>query len=151
GRHDEAAAVLAETWRHAPSRLLLAAAEPADGDAGSRLRHRESLVAGNPDHCESHLAVGEAAVAAEQWGLARRHLVAAAKAVSDRRVFGLMAEVEERETGDQTAAAMWHRREGTAPLPHWHCGACGAEVADWAPLCPSCDAVATIVWDRPPG
>ena len=150
GRRDEAEATLAAAWRRTPARPLLALCRDLwkDDDPQSRLRRMESLAEANPSHPETHLAVGEAAVAAERWGVARRHLVAAVKASPDALGYRLMAEVEERETGGATSAAeIWRRKEHEAPpAPGWHCHDCKATQPEWSIVCPSCGAVATIDW-----
>ncbi|HIJ38428.1 MAG TPA: hypothetical protein HPP80_05970 [Rhodospirillaceae bacterium] len=149
GRTAEAEATLGEFWQKRPAAPLLAAAAGLwDGlDGAGRLARIESLIKTQPNHLESHLAAGAAAVAAGQWGLARRHLVAALKITPDLRAIRLMAEVEEKENGDAAAVAIWQRKEADAqPAPIWHCGACGAEAPDWAAVCAGCGAVGSIDW-----
>ncbi len=150
GRRGEAEAALAAAWRRTPARPLLAACRDLwkDDDPQMHLKRLEGLIEANPNHPESHLALGEAAVAAECWGVARRHLVAAVKAAPCALGYRLMAEVEEKESGGTTGAAeIWRRKEQEAPpAPAWRCGGCGATSAEWSITCPSCDAIAAIDW-----
>ena len=150
GRSAEAESVLAAAWKHTPSALLLEACRGlwAGDDAEARLARLERLAENNPNHQESHLAIGEVAVAAERWGLARRHLVAAAKAAPSAMASRLMVVVEEREApGSANAAEVWRRKEAEAPpAPAWRCGACGAVQAEWSVSCPACSGVMTVDW-----
>lgn len=150
GRGAEAESVLASAWKHTPSGLLLEACRVlwTGDDAAARLGRLERLAENNPNHQESHLAIGEVAVAAERWGLARRHLVAAAKAAPNAAASRLMAVVEEQETpGTANAALVWRRKEAEAPPPPaWRCGACGAVQAEWSVTCSACSAVMTVDW-----
>jgi HemY protein len=111
----------------------------------------ERLVAANPDHVESHIALAEAALAAELWGQARRHLLRAAELRPSRQVFSLLARLEEGEAKDPEAARRWLVRAATAaPDFAWVCGACGASTARWTPTCGKCGAIGTQAWNEPP-
>ena len=113
----------------------------------ARVKRIDTLTEVNPGHPESHLAAGEAAVAAGMWGVARRHLMAVIKAAPVALAYRLMAEVEERETGGSTAAEIWRRKALEAPPePAWRCGACGALPPEWSVICPSCGGVAAVEW-----
>ena len=154
GQTAEAIEVIRAAWRAAPERPLLSRFLELQADAApaARLEQVTALVHSNPDHVESHLAVGEWAAAAANWGLARRHLMAAIKARPDALACRLMAKVEERDTGDVAAVDMWRRKADAAgPPPSWRCGGCSAEVGGevWQPACPSCGAIATIEWSAP--
>jgi len=153
GRRTEAEAALASIWRHSPARLLLDACAPLwrDEDGDDRLKRLEALAEIAPLHPDGHLAAGEAAVAVQKWGVARRHLMAALKIEADALGCRLMAEIEEREPGGSARAAeVWRRRERDAPpMPAWVCGDCGATSGEWSACCPACAGVATIAWARP--
>lgn len=152
GRTADAAAILQEAWRHAPAAVLAdqyLALWPED-DAAARLRHVEELVHRHPDHVESHLVAGAAAVAAQSWGLARRHLVAAAKARQTPQVCRLLAEVEDREPGDAAARDMWLRKAEASGLDSgWHCRHCGTAAEEWGAICPHCGEVGGVEWGVP--
>jgi HemY protein len=111
----------------------------------------ERLVAGNPDHAESHIAIAEAALAAELWGQARTHLARAADFRPTAHVFRLLAALEESETKDKEAARRWLVRAASAPSDFaWVCGACGAASARWTPMCGKCNAIGSQAWNEPP-
>jgi HemY protein len=146
GRGGEAERVVEAAWHVAPATPLAEAWISLGGDV-PRLPRIEALI--HPDteeHPDSQLALGEAAVAAEQWGRARRHLVAVAKIRTDVEACRLMAVVEQRDHGDAVSVEMWRRKERNAPVKGWHCPKCGAVTAEWEPLCPSCQAVGVIEW-----
>ena len=107
-----------------------------------------------PRHPESHLALARAAIDAQLWGEARRHLDAAG-AVSagqaDGAVARLMARVEEAEKDDGVAARRWLARAAEAPGEDgWTCGACGARHARWQATCGHCGAFDRIAWSAGP-
>ncbi|MBW7851833.1 MAG: heme biosynthesis protein HemY [Rhodospirillales bacterium] len=152
GKERKAATALADTWRVAPHPDVMAAhlgLSPAD-DALRRLQRAEKLAAANPDHPESHLAVGEQALRAKLWGQARAHLTAAAEARPTARVYRLLAEVEEAEGGDAAAVRDWlAKAAAAAPDPIWLCRQCGGVAPRWSSLCPTCHALDGIAWSDP--
>jgi HemY protein len=132
GRRRAAAKAIERAWRTAPhpdlARLYLdiRPAAPPLACAASLQR----LARQNPEAEESRLAIADAALAAQLWGEARRHLglavAAAANAGSpggpSRRLCLLMARLEESEPGDPAAARDWRDRAiGAAPDPCYVC------------------------------
>ena len=164
GRDRAAAKAIAAAWRVAPHPLLAEAYGTLFADALPlvRVKRFETLAAANPGHPESHLAVAQAALAAQLWGEARRHLQAAgagldpaaeraegATAPPSARACRLMAELEE-EHGDVPAARAWLARAAAAPPDPVHvCRACAAENLEWHPLCPRCRDFDTLEWRTP--
>lgn len=146
----------------------------------ARLARYERLAAQHASARESHAALAEAALSAGLWGEARRHLERAlaadppphaalpansrpqpalAPAVSGRgdvysratpRLCLMMAQVEEAEHGDPTAAREWLDRAVRAlPDPRYVCANCGGESAEWRSLCPHCGAFDALAWRTP--
>ena len=161
GEERRAGKILQKAWARGPHPDLaraFAALRP-DEEPLQRVRRLEKLVGGNPDHAESHIAVADAALAADLWGEARRHLEAALAleggeggngAAPRRRVFRLLAAVEEREHGDSAAAREWLQRAAEGePDPAWMCERCGTAASAWQPLCPQCDSFDSLVWGSP--
>jgi len=163
GRLRAAARTIERAWRTAPhpdlARLYLEIHPEADSLA--RAAALERLAAHNPQASESHLAVAEAALAAQLWGEARRHLTLAIAAASlpepgsagpSRRVCQLMARLEEMETGDMPAARAWlDRAIGAPPDPCYVCTRCGGgESPEWQALCRECGGFDTLRWRNPP-
>lgn len=160
GRRRAAARAIERAWRTAPhpdlARLYLDASPEAGPLAWAAAVQR--LAANNPQAEESCLAVGEAALAAQLWGEARRCLeLAAAEAAAgsgrgpSRRICRLMARLEEDEKGDAAAARLWlDRALGAPPDPRYICARCGGGSPDWQPLCRHCGGFDTLEWGRPP-
>jgi HemY protein len=97
---------------------------------------------------ESRMALAQAALAADIWGEARRHLLAS---VNDRSatqgVYKMLACLERRERGDERAAAAWLTKAAEAvPDPVWLCRTCGGAQEIWHPVCPSCGAFDSMDW-----
>ncbi len=153
GRRRAAAKTIDAAWDAAPHPLLVeahAALAPGEG-ALQRLKRVERLAARRPEHPESRLALAEAALAAEVWGAARAQLTALAESHPSRRVFRLLARLEERENGDVAAAQSWLWRAASAPPDAaWVCEKCGAVASAWAPRCPACAAFDSLAWKTPP-
>jgi len=115
----------------------------------------QRLAACNPEAAESHVAIAEAALAAQLWGEARRHLTmaeaAAPPAGPSRRLCLLLARLEESENGDIAAARTWLDRAVAAPPdPCYVCGHCGGEGADWRSVCPHCGGFDALRWGSRP-
>ncbi len=171
GRDRPAAKAIETAWRRAPHPLLAETYRALGGDEPplARVKRAEKLAATNPDHVESHIVVAEAALAAQLWGEARRHLQAASgingaggahgsgsgslsssAAPAGARLCRLMAELEEHEHGDGPAARAWlARAAAAAPDPTYVCRRCAAESPAWRPLCPRCRAFDTLEWRSP--
>jgi HemY protein len=114
----------------------------------------EKLATQNPDAAESHVAVAEAALAAQLWGEARRHLglamVASGPEGPSRRLCLLRARLEEGEHPQSGAAREWLDRALAAPSdPAYVCARCGGESGDWYALCPHCRGFDTLAWRAP--
>lgn len=118
----------------------------------NRVKRYQRLVTFNPDHPESHFALAEASLAAQLWGEARRHLDQIAADRRTARLFRLMADLEEQETGDLKAARQWLDQAANAPAENaWYCGECGSVADAWHACCENCDAFAALEWQLPPG
>jgi HemY protein len=152
GRRRAASRAIERAWKTAPhpelAKLYLEArraTEPLQSAASL-----QRLAARNPDAAESHLALGEAALAARLWGEARRHLTLAAEASSaagSRRLCLLMARLEESEAGEPQAARGWlDRAIGAPPDPCYVCGRCGTAAPGWQSVCSACGGFDALVW-----
>ena len=113
----------------------------------ARFKSFERLAAQNPTTRESHVAVAEAALDAQLWGEARRHLEEAMEGAPTTRLCLLMARLEEAEHGEPGAAREWLDRAVTAPPdPRYLCASCGGESLEWHSLCPHCGAFDALSW-----
>lgn len=155
GQHRKAATLAEKTWAVSPHPDLAEpyfAAKKVD-TALARVKAAEQLAAVNKTHIESHLLLARAALAAELWGEARKHLGAAGAGEGlepAARVCRLMAEVVEREDGDLHKAHDWLVRAASAPAdPQWVCDSCGNAVDTWSAHCGSCHAFDSLEWRTP--
>lgn len=163
GRHRAAAKAIERAWRRAPHPDLARAyadLQRTDASALGRASALQRLATQNPDAAESHLAVAEAALDAQLWGEARRHLdLAAAGTGESRRFCLLMARLEESGTSDLAAARRWLDRaiaaaaaSSTAAAPPdacYVCDNCGSVSPDWRPLCAVCGGFDRLGWRLP--
>lgn len=181
GRIARAAKAVERAWRTAPHpQLAQIYGGIWDGDAAlARVARFERLAAQNPAARESHLALAEAALGAQLWGEARRHLdralttdgppffirsgnwsrsvqpAAAAGRNADAagptvRLCLMMARLEEAEHVNQGEMRKWLDRAVSAtPDPRYICASCGGESPDWHSLCPHCGGFDTLAWRTP--
>ena len=155
GRRRAAARAIERAWRIAPHPDLACVYLEIRPEAGPLVRAAamQLLAAQNPAAIESHIAVAEAALAAQLWGEARRHLTlaaAAAPAGASPRLCRLMARLEESEAGDLKAAREWLDRAIAAPAdPSYICTRCGGDTAEWQAACRNCGGFDTLVWGSP--
>jgi HemY protein len=152
GREKSALAVLADGWKQAPHPDIATLALAPVTEKLARARTAQQLTSGLPDHPETHLLLARTALDAGMSGEARRHLEAARKAgLAQRRVWLLLAELEEDERGDTEAGRMAQRdalrhAASADPDPEWRCSACHTPQAVWHPACPVCLRAGSIIW-----
>ena len=155
-QHRKAVSLIEKTWIKNPHPDFLQpywdAKKASTGLA--QVKASEALSQKNPDHIESHIALTRAALAAELWGEARKHLKAVGAGDGLEPPAGvcrMMAELEERENGDLTKAREWLVRAGTAEDdPKWVCGSCGNTVSVWTAHCGNCQEFDSYAWGVPP-
>lgn len=139
--------VLHEGWQAAPHPDLAAALAAIVPDSMARWAEMRRMVAGREGEGESELALAEAAFAAGLFGEARQHAERAAAALGERRALRLLAAIEDRLGVELPVLQARLKALGEAkPDPAWHCRACGAEQAEWTPVCAACGEVASLVW-----
>jgi HemY protein len=154
GKRRRALAALESAWAETPHPDLARALGELDQnpDPIQRLKELERFVASRAEHPESHFALAGAALAAELWGEARRHL----KAIWDSagvtpRLCRLMARLETEEHGNLAEARAWLERVSAGePDPAWVCDACGAAAAVWSGRCAHCGRIGQVSWKQPP-
>ncbi|HET6182932.1 MAG TPA: heme biosynthesis HemY N-terminal domain-containing protein [Acetobacteraceae bacterium] len=151
GKERRAQAVLRKSWETRPHPDVAALA--LEGTAGlARAKAAQALSAANPDHVESAFLLARTALDAGLTGEARRHAERArAAGMNQRRLWLLLAEIEEAE-GGETEAGRAAQRDALRhaaiadPDPAWTCTACNTTHAAWHPACPSCGAPGTLRW-----
>jgi HemY protein len=167
GKKREALKLIEQDWDSNPHPLLARAyveAEPGERPH-DRMKRLERLQRQNPDHVETHRALGTAALAAGLWGDARRHLeklVAAERAGAglSHATCRAMAALEDGERADpktaQAAVRHWLDAGAEAqPDPAWICSVCGhpgeagPASGHWQAVCPHCSGIDSFRWQRP--
>ena len=156
GQESRVAGVLKDAWSAAPHPDLAACLLEPIPDALERARAAQKLIAGNPDHAESHILLARTALDANLTGEARHHLDRLAEqGINQRRVWLLRAELAEKVTGNTEAERQalreaqrdaLRRAAGADPDPGWRCEACDTPHPNWLPACPSCLRAGQIRW-----
>ena len=128
---------LADTYAHL---------RPGDS-ARERLTRVQSLALKAPGHAESALAVARAALDAQEFAVARNAVRPLLKEPT-QRVAALMAEIEERDSGDEGRAREWMGRALRAPRdPAW---TADGYVSDrWMPVSPVSGRLDAFQWKVP--
>jgi HemY protein len=156
GRESRALATIRHSWSIAPHPDLAVFALAPVQDGLGRMQAVQRLTEANPDHAESRLLLARTALEAGLTGEARRHAEAAVSAgVNQRRLWLLLAEIEEVEGGDTEEGRLAQRdalrHAATAdPDPQWRCSACHTAHASWHPSCPHCFTVGSLRWNTQP-
>jgi HemY protein len=146
----KAASTLEQVWKIEPHPEIAAAYIRArSGDsAADRLKKAEKLEALKPNNYESLLAVADAALDAQDFKRARVKAEAAARMGSRERVYLLLADIEEAETGDQGRIRHWMGQALKAPRdPSW---VADGHVSDhWMPISPVTGRLDAFEWKMP--
>lgn len=149
GKAWRAQGVVEACWAQSPHPDLAdvyAAIKPDESDA-QRATRLVGLAHLNREHFESRVLEAEEAVLTKNWPEARRLLSPLAHESASARVCALMAEIEEGENGDATAAHGWLSRAARAARDaEWRCGHCGASQGDWSAVCHACSSFDTLAW-----
>jgi HemY protein len=153
GHEKRALAVARQGWAAAPHPEIAAFVLAPVTDKLARMQAAQELTKSNPTHPESRLLLAQTALEAGLLGEARRHAEAARDdGLNQRRLWLLLAQIEEEEHGDTEAGRLAQRdalrRAATADLdPTWRCASCHAQHAEWRPACPQCGTVGSLRWE----
>jgi HemY protein len=149
GETRKAARVLEAAWRahpHPDLAEIYAHVRPGDS-ARDRLARVQSLAKQSPGDPEAALAVARTAIDAHEFATARAALGALA-ATPSQRVAVMMAEIEERDTGDIGRAREWTARAVHAARdPAWT--ADGLVSDRWLPVSPATGRLDAFQWKVP--
>jgi len=149
GELRRASRIIEKAWQANPHPDLAEAyAHLRSGDsARERLARVQLLALKAPGHVESALAVARAALDAQEFAAARAALRPLLKEPT-QRVAALMAEIEERESGDEGRAREWMARALRAPRdPKWT--ADGIVSDRWLPVSPANGRLDAFEWKVP--
>lgn len=157
GREKKALTVLTEGWRRTPHPDIAAMALAEVTDKAGRVAAAKALTAGTEDHPETHLLMARVSLDAGLLPEARRHLEAVrARGLEQRRVFLLLAELEEEQHGSTEAGRTaqrdaLRRAAGADADPEWRCVSCHTPQPAWLAACPVCLTPGGLVWGEPSG
>jgi HemY protein len=147
GHERRALGVLRNGWSVNPHPDIAEAFLARTTDSVARLKFAERLAEANLGHPETELLLARCALAAGDTAVARRRAQAAQGRMNQRRVWTLIAEIEEREHGDGEAMRLALRGAATAQAdPTWRCDSCGTAQEAWHAVCPSCQATGRMRW-----
>lgn len=144
--------VIEAAWAQAPHPDLAAAyaAIKPNESAAERAERMKGLAQLNRDHFESRMLLAEQAANQSRWLEARRLLAPLAGGFASSRVCALMAEIEQSEKHDASAAHAWLERAVRAPRDaEWRCANCGWADPAWHAVCGNCGAFDSLSWQAP--
>jgi HemY protein len=145
GREARALAAIRHSWSIAPHPALAAFALEPMTEPLARMQGAQRLTEANPEHAESRVLLARTALDAGLTGEARRHAEAArAAGLNQRRLWLLLADIDEAEGADQREAL--RHAASAAPDPVWCCGTCQTGHVEWNPCCPHCFTVGSLRW-----
>jgi HemY protein len=148
GHKRAATRVIERAWKTHPHPQLAALVRRQADSNLDAFKDTERLCRMNENAPESRIALAEAALSADIWGEARRHLmVSVVKGGATQSVYKMLARLERREHGDERAAASWLTKASEAPAdPAWLCRSCNGMQDIWQPVCSHCGAFDSINW-----
>lgn len=151
GYRRRAQKALTNAWEKQPHPDLVQAWLKLSGgerstDAGKGI---DRLIEGRPDDAETALALAEASRQAGLWGVARQHAMKALNTAPSRRVYRLLAQIDQNDPTRAADAKSWLVKAAEAPLDAaWVCRATGERFDAWQPLNSQGD-FNTIDWATP--
>ncbi|MFN3318467.1 MAG: heme biosynthesis HemY N-terminal domain-containing protein [Allorhizobium sp.] len=146
----KASNTLEQVWKIEPHpEIARAYVRARSGDSAvDRLKKAEKLEALKPNNYESLLTVAEAALDTQDFKKARAKAEAAARIASRERVYLLLADIEEAETGDQGRIRHWMGQALKAPRdPSWV--ADGHVSERWMPISQVTGRLDAFEWKTP--
>ncbi|AEV39382.1 HemY domain protein (TPR domain) [Pseudovibrio sp. FO-BEG1] len=150
GEIRKASKILEATWKLSPHPDLAEAyAHVRPGDSVTdRLSRVRTLASMRAYSSEGAIAIAVAAIEAKKFDEAREQLKRVLRSEPTQRAFLLMADLEEREHGDQGRIREWLSRAVRAPHDKvWI--ADGVVSANWAPVSPKTGRVDAYEWATP--
>ncbi len=157
GHRRKAVSTIEKAWKAGPHPELvplwiLAAPKSKNkhGDSKSRIKWLEHLRDLNPKSAEARIALAREAMDDELWGEARAHLSTAEELEPSKRVYLMMAELEEHLSGDEEAPLVWlDKADDAPPERQWVCSETGRVYPVWAPVADPHGSFNTIEWTHP--
>jgi uncharacterized membrane-anchored protein len=132
-----------KAWRHKPQPQLTQIMMEYLAD--EHIMQKLGKLDGQEGNIEVQLALANAAMFLKQYDIARNHLKAALAISPQRRVYELLATLEEQGFNDDKAASGWLKQmAGAQENPNWACTNCGHVHAKWQLQCDNCHAFVAI-------
>ena len=148
--HRRGVKVLETAWRrevHPEVALAYVNSRPGDS-SHDRLKKARRLDSLRPNTIEAAMIVAQTAMEASEFEEARKAVAAVLRNEPRESAFMLMAEIEDRETGDQGKVREWLSRAVRAPRdPAWT--ADGYTSERWAPFSPVTGRIDAFEWKVP--
>ncbi|WP_025897226.1 tetratricopeptide repeat protein [Sneathiella glossodoripedis] len=142
--------LISAAWRQTPHpdvALAIKRLVPVESEADWYARAKKLFLSTNPDHRESLIELAKAALAAREWGDARKYLNALLESDPSVSVYRLLADLEEKANADAAAARNWIQKIPEAKAdPEWHCDHCGRIQRKWTSRCGSCNSFDSFEW-----
>jgi HemY protein len=151
GDYSKASKVVEAAWKKQqhPDLAFAYLGVRAGDSALDRLKRARVLLALMPHAREGRFAVARAALDAREFMAAREKLESLALEKASVRVCLLMAELEERESGNLGLVRAWLARASVAPRdPAWV--AEGVVSEEWLPCAPISGQIGAFEWREPP-
>lgn len=151
GDYGKATRIIETAWKSSPHPDLAEAyLAVRQGDSAlDRLKRARALEKLSPNERESRFAVARAAMDAREYSVAREALEALVLQKATARACLMMAELEDRESGNQGLVRSWLSRASRAPRdPAWV--ADGTVSDHWKPVSPVTGAIGAFRWEEPP-
>lgn len=112
-------------------------------------RNFQKVAKYHPENLETQIALARSAMYAEQYELARNYLKAALIIAPQKRVYELLAKLEEDGFNDEKAATTWLKQVNSAqPDPVWNCSNCGSLHSEWQLKCDNCNSFVSIEFNN---
>ena len=151
GDYSKATRLLETAWKLGQHQDLAEAyLSVRHGDSGlDRLKRARNLANLTPNAREAKLAVARAAIDAQEFPVARETLEPLVLEQPTARACHLMAELEDRDSGNAGMVRRWLSRAAHAPRdPAWIADGFISET--WAPVSPVTGKLDAFVWMTPP-
>ena len=149
GETGKAARMIEACWRKSPHpdlASLYLALYPED-DSTARVRRITRLDRLNAGHREGRIALAGVLAAARRWHEAYTYLDEAMAERQERRLFRLLAQVEEGRYGPTAAVEPLQKLLTAPPDDAWVCHGCGSVAAEWSPHCTQCGRFDFLFWN----
>jgi HemY protein len=151
GHRRTAHRTIEKNWPRFQHPELITVYRGGNTDALDAFKHIQRLCRDQVTAPASHMALAEAALAADIWGEARRNLIAlVSRNTATQSTYRMLAKLERRESGDEQAALQWLTKAAdAAPDPVWLCRSCGGAHDEWVATCIHCGSFNTLEWQSP--